>query len=75
MSLAAALKTQDCVDQPGTLTLDDVIAEIAQRHEEFERLAHVPRDVIEKLKRSASIAPQRRSASAAMHARPANSSK
>ena len=50
MSLAAALKTQDCVDQPGTLTLDDVIAEIAQRHEEFERLAHVPRDVIEKLK-------------------------
>jgi len=50
MSLAAAIKKQDSVVQPESLTLDDVIAEIAQRREEFERLSHVPRDVIEKLK-------------------------
>ena len=50
MSLAAAIKKQDSVVQQEALTLDDVIAEIAQRREEFERLSHVPRDVIEKLK-------------------------
>ncbi len=44
MSLAA-IETQSC-----SPTVDDVIAEIAQRREEFERLSHVPRDVIEKLK-------------------------
>lgn len=34
------------------LPLDEVIAEIAARREEFERLSHVPRDVIAKLKRA-----------------------
>jgi alkylation response protein AidB-like acyl-CoA dehydrogenase len=50
MSLTAAVKKEDLVDQTNELTLDDVIAEIAQRREEFERLSHVPRDVIENLK-------------------------
>jgi indole-3-acetate monooxygenase len=45
MSLAAVIETQE-----SPLTLDDVIAEITQRREEFERLSHVPRDVIDKLK-------------------------
>jgi alkylation response protein AidB-like acyl-CoA dehydrogenase len=34
------------------LPLADVIAEIAARREEFDRLSHVPRDVIAKLKRA-----------------------
>ncbi|CAB3717407.1 Flavin-dependent monooxygenase, oxygenase subunit HsaA [Paraburkholderia sediminicola] len=34
------------------LPLADVIVEIAARREEFERLSHVPRDVITKLKRA-----------------------
>jgi indole-3-acetate monooxygenase len=51
MSLTAALKQEDYADQCNALTLDDVIAEIARRREEFERLSHVPRDVIEQLKR------------------------
>ncbi|WP_434110215.1 acyl-CoA dehydrogenase family protein [Paraburkholderia caffeinilytica] len=34
------------------LPLADVIVEIAARREEFERLSHVPRDVIAKLKRA-----------------------
>ncbi|NML31447.1 acyl-CoA dehydrogenase family protein [Paraburkholderia antibiotica] len=52
MSLAAAVKQQDDVAQSEELALDDVIAEIARRREEFERLSHVPRDVIEMLKRA-----------------------
>ncbi len=34
------------------LSLDDVIAEIAARRDEFDRASHVPRDVIAKLKRA-----------------------
>ncbi|MFL9892991.1 acyl-CoA dehydrogenase family protein [Paraburkholderia sp. RL17-381-BIF-C] len=34
------------------LPLDEVIAEIATRRDEFDRLSHVPRDVIAKLKRA-----------------------
>ncbi|MBW0446645.1 acyl-CoA dehydrogenase family protein [Paraburkholderia phenoliruptrix] len=45
MSLAATFEPQHC-----PFAFDDVIEEIAQRREEFERLSHVPRDVIEKLK-------------------------
>ncbi|GJH27228.1 acyl-CoA dehydrogenase family protein [Caballeronia novacaledonica] len=41
----------DLSNQTDAITLDDVIAEIAQRRDEFDRLSHVPRDVIEKLKR------------------------
>jgi alkylation response protein AidB-like acyl-CoA dehydrogenase len=52
MSLTAAVKKEDLADRTNDITLDDVIAEIAQRREEFERLSHVPRDVIEKLKRA-----------------------
>jgi alkylation response protein AidB-like acyl-CoA dehydrogenase len=45
------------IDPPGASThtrlpLADVIAEIAARRDEFDRLAHVPRDVIAKLKRA-----------------------
>ena len=36
---------------PDALSLDDVIAEIAIRRDEFDRISHVPRDVIAKLKR------------------------
>ncbi|MDR5747368.1 acyl-CoA dehydrogenase family protein [Caballeronia sp. LZ029] len=42
----------DLSNQTDAITLDDVIAEIAQRRDEFDRLSHVPRDVIEKLKRA-----------------------
>ncbi|WP_244158645.1 acyl-CoA dehydrogenase family protein [Caballeronia fortuita] len=38
-------------NQTDKLTLDDVIAEIAQRRDEFDRLSHVPRDVIDMFKR------------------------
>ncbi|WP_250515140.1 acyl-CoA dehydrogenase family protein [Caballeronia sp. INDeC2] len=41
----------DLSNQTEVITLDDVIAEIAQRRDEFDRLSHVPRDVIDKLKR------------------------
>jgi alkylation response protein AidB-like acyl-CoA dehydrogenase len=41
----------DLSNQTDAITLDDVIAEIAQRRDEFDRLSHVPRDVIDKLKR------------------------
>src|SRR5471032_3103001 len=51
MTLTAAVKQEDLVNQTHELTLDDVIVEIAQRREEFARLSHVPRDLIEKLKR------------------------
>ncbi len=42
----------DYAIQSDALALDDVIAEIAQRRRQFERLSHVPRDVISKLKRA-----------------------
>lgn len=51
MSLTASLKKEDCIVQNDELTLDDVIVEISKRREEFERLSHVPRDVIDMLKR------------------------
>jgi alkylation response protein AidB-like acyl-CoA dehydrogenase len=52
MSATALARKDQCALQTDALTLDDVIAEIAQRREEFERLSHVPRDVIAKLKRA-----------------------
>ena len=49
---ASALAMRDDREiQSGSLTLDDVIAEIARRRDEFDRLSHVPRDVIAQLKR------------------------
>ncbi|CAD6557601.1 acyl-CoA dehydrogenase family protein [Paraburkholderia sabiae] len=39
-------------EAPNALSLDDVIAEIATRRDEFDRISHVPRDVIAKLKRA-----------------------
>ncbi|KXU86107.1 acyl-CoA dehydrogenase [Caballeronia megalochromosomata] len=50
-SASAVAIRDDLSSQTDAMTLDDVIAEIAQRREEFDRLSHVPRDVIEKLKR------------------------
>jgi alkylation response protein AidB-like acyl-CoA dehydrogenase len=50
-AIAVAL-SEDLPNQIDAVTLDDVIAEIAQRREEFDRLSHVPRDVVEKLKRA-----------------------
>jgi alkylation response protein AidB-like acyl-CoA dehydrogenase len=50
-SASAVAMRDDCDIQSDSLTLDDVIAEIAQRRDEFDRLSHVPRDVIAKLKR------------------------
>ncbi|WP_153101104.1 acyl-CoA dehydrogenase family protein [Paraburkholderia hayleyella] len=52
MSLTAAFTKEDGIVQGDELTLDDVIADIARRREEFERLSHVPRDVIAQLKRA-----------------------
>jgi alkylation response protein AidB-like acyl-CoA dehydrogenase len=37
---------------PAALALDEVIAEIAMRRDEFDRSSHVPRDVVAKLKRA-----------------------
>ncbi|WP_155835334.1 acyl-CoA dehydrogenase family protein [Herbaspirillum sp. RV1423] len=37
---------------PGQTALDDVIAEIAARRDEFDRLSHVPKDVIQRLKQA-----------------------
>nr|WP_321794072.1 acyl-CoA dehydrogenase family protein [Caballeronia sp. J97] len=42
----------DLSTQTDIVTLDDVIAEIAERRDEFDRLSHVPRDVIENMKRA-----------------------
>lgn len=50
-SASAVAIRDDLSNQPDVLTLDDVIAEIAQRRDEFDRLSHIPRDVIAKLKR------------------------
>lgn len=50
-SATAVAIRDDLSDEIDTLTLDDVIAEIAERRDEFDRLSHVPRDVIAKLKR------------------------
>lgn len=37
---------------PSAATLDDVIGEIAARRDEFDRLSHVPKDVIARLKQA-----------------------
>ncbi|HEY2608644.1 acyl-CoA dehydrogenase family protein [Paraburkholderia sp. RL18-103-BIB-C] len=55
--MPAATATAVAFDQPDAsaparLPLSDVIAEIAARRDEFDRLSHVPRDVIAKLKRA-----------------------
>ncbi|KDR30865.1 MULTISPECIES: acyl-CoA dehydrogenase family protein [Caballeronia] len=50
-AIAAALR-DDLSSQPDAIALDDVIAEIARRRDEFDRVSHVPRDVIDKLKRA-----------------------
>ncbi|MDB5997333.1 MAG: hsaA 1 [Pseudomonas sp.] len=45
------LKPDECAPQViKPLTLDDVIAEIADRRNEFNQLSHVPRDMIDKMK-------------------------
>ncbi|SDD60116.1 Acyl-CoA dehydrogenase [Paraburkholderia lycopersici] len=42
-----------CMAQPdGSLTLDEVIDVVAARRDEFDRLSHVPRDVIDLFKRA-----------------------
>ncbi|SAL83729.1 acyl-CoA dehydrogenase [Caballeronia arvi] len=51
-SASAVAICDDLSSQTESLTLDDVIAEIAHRREEFDRLSHIPRDVIAKLKRA-----------------------
>ncbi|TDY26739.1 alkylation response protein AidB-like acyl-CoA dehydrogenase [Paraburkholderia sp. BL6665CI2N2] len=51
---AVAAEQSNTSNTPNTtrLPLDEVIAEIAARRDEFDRLSHVPRDVIAKLKRA-----------------------
>jgi len=49
-AVAPAAHRENRVPGADFLSLDDVIAEIAVRREEFDRLSHVPRDVIAKLK-------------------------
>ncbi|MFM0174466.1 acyl-CoA dehydrogenase family protein [Paraburkholderia sediminicola] len=48
----AVAADQSSTSSAARLTLDEVIAEIAARRDEFDRLSHVPRDVIAKLKRA-----------------------
>ena len=50
-SATALAIRDDMSNETETLTLDDVIAEIGARRDEFDRISHVPRDVIAKLKR------------------------
>jgi alkylation response protein AidB-like acyl-CoA dehydrogenase len=47
---AAVLNDAPAASLTAALPLDQVIAEIATRRDEFERLSHVPRDVIARLK-------------------------
>jgi alkylation response protein AidB-like acyl-CoA dehydrogenase len=50
---ATAVAADPCAFPTGArLPLADVIAEIAARRDEFDRLSHVPRDVIARLKRA-----------------------
>ncbi|WP_240975696.1 acyl-CoA dehydrogenase family protein [Paraburkholderia aromaticivorans] len=49
---AAVVADQSSTSNTARLPLDEVIAEIAARRDEFDRLSHVPRDVIAKLKRA-----------------------
>ncbi|WP_415749306.1 acyl-CoA dehydrogenase family protein [Caballeronia sp. J97] len=51
-SATAVAMRDDLSTQTDIVTLDDVIAEIAERRDEFDRLSHVPRDVIENMKRA-----------------------
>ncbi|MFM0672248.1 acyl-CoA dehydrogenase family protein [Paraburkholderia sediminicola] len=48
----AVAADQSITSSAARLTLDEVIGEIAARRDEFDRLSHVPRDVIAKLKRA-----------------------
>jgi alkylation response protein AidB-like acyl-CoA dehydrogenase len=48
----AVAADQSSTSNAARLPLDEVIAEIAARRDEFDRLSHVPRDVIAKLKRA-----------------------
>ncbi|MFM0554380.1 acyl-CoA dehydrogenase family protein [Paraburkholderia sediminicola] len=48
----AVAADQSSTSSAARLTLDEVIGEIAARRDEFDRLSHVPRDVIAKLKRA-----------------------
>ena len=56
MSAATALATSHVhtlqQESADALPLDVVIEEIAARRDEFDRLSHLPRDVIAKLKRA-----------------------
>lgn len=49
---ATVAAEQSNTSNSARLPLDEVIAEIAARRDEFDRLSHVPRDVIAKLKRA-----------------------
>ncbi|MDB5830648.1 MAG: acyl-CoA dehydrogenase, partial [Caballeronia sp.] len=48
--LATLTRTSNAIANP--LMLDDVIAEIAARRDEFDQLSHVPRDMIATMKRA-----------------------
>jgi alkylation response protein AidB-like acyl-CoA dehydrogenase len=48
--LATLTRTSNAIANP--LMLDDVIAEIAARRDEFDQLSHVPRDMIAAMKRA-----------------------
>lgn len=52
MSATAVAFDHSSASTNARLPLADVIAEIAARRDEFDRLSHVPRDVIAKLKRA-----------------------
>ena len=47
-----ATAARQVAGQPEAMSLHDLVAEIAARRDEFDRLSHVPRDVIASMKRA-----------------------
>ena len=50
--IGIATVARQTVAEPATTPLQDLVAEVAARRDEFDRLSHVPRDVIQSMKRA-----------------------
>ena len=51
-NIGVATAARQVAGQPEAMPLHDLVAEIAARRDEFDRLSHVPRDVIASMKRA-----------------------
>ncbi|QPF92365.1 acyl-CoA dehydrogenase family protein [Bradyrhizobium commune] len=47
-----AMAARQTVAEPATTPLQDLVAEIAARRDEFDRLSHIPREIIRSMKRA-----------------------